>query len=149
MVFPVRRLTALWILGVALLTTLLVRLVKRSGGLARFRAQFDPEGLVPIDCDEREVLAASGRCLACTLCDRGEGPRRAAAQGRYPGLMALVLASTRRLDDLEAAAEGFRFVPDAVLAAQEAVCPARVPIRRLALLVQRRAGQVDGLRPAS
>ena len=123
----------------ALVMTLLVRLFRRSGEIAQFRARFDPEGLVPIEPDERRVLLSSGRCFACGLCDRGEGARRAASGGEYPGLMALVLASTRRLDDLGAAAVGFRHVPAQVLTEKEALCPARVPIGNLARLVRRHA----------
>ncbi len=134
-----RRLAALWVLGAALLATLFVRLFRRSDELGRFRAQFYPEGLVPIGTEERQVLRAAGRCLACAICDRGEGRRRAASGGAYPGLMTLILASTRRLDDLAAAAEGFRHVPDEVLARKESSCPARVPIRQLARLARERA----------
>ncbi len=88
--------------------------------------------------EERRVLAAAGRCLACGLCDRGEGARRAAAGGAYPGVMALVLASSRTLWDLRAAAEGFHYVPEEVLRDKEEACPAHVPLEELARVTMRR-----------
>ena len=47
-----------------------------------------------------------GRCIACGLCDRGEGARIARSGGAYRGLMELVLASSRSMPDFAAAARG-------------------------------------------
>lgn len=60
----------------------------------------------------------------------------AASNGAYPGLMQLVLASSRSMPDFDAAVRGFAFVPDDVLRTRSAVCPTRVPFAELASFVR-------------
>ncbi|MFX5126519.1 hypothetical protein ABTC57_18885, partial [Acinetobacter baumannii] len=75
----------------------------------------------------------------CGRCDVGESERVAASKGAYPGLMQIVLASSRSMPDFDAAAIAFEHVPDEVLAAKERVCPTLVPLRDLARFVRRKA----------
>lgn len=41
----------------------------RRGGSARFRGDFDPEGLLPMAEDDRDLLHTWQRCIQCGLCD--------------------------------------------------------------------------------
>lgn len=132
-------------LAVALLAWSLVKVVakllftKQPPGLQRFHDNYGAEGLSPIDPGERRRLERFSGCIACGRCDIGEGERIIASRGAYPGLMQLVLASTRSMPDYAAAARAFEHVPDAVLAHKVAGCPARIPFAELASFVRRRA----------
>ena len=134
------RLTALCLLALAMVRTLLRRLAGEKRGLAAFRRQYAADALPPVSAEERAQMPAFGRCIACGLCDRGEAERIAASGGAYPGVMGLVLAGARSMPDFRAAAVGFRWVPAAVLAEKERVCPAAVPIGRIAEFVVSKAG---------
>jgi hypothetical protein len=135
-------LAVLWVLGVALLATLAARVFGRSSrGLAAFRAAYGQDGLLPVSTDERTAMQSFGRCIACGLCDRGEGQRIASSAGGYPGVMPLILASSRSIPDYRYAVAGFRHVPDEVLEAKERVCPTRVPMRRIAGFVRKKASE--------
>ena len=137
-------------LAVALLAWSLLRVVFRNlftkppPGLEVFHDNYGTEGLAPIDRDERQALARFSRCIACGRCDVGEGERVAASDGEYPGLMQLVIASTRSMPDYDAAARGFAHVPGDVLRAKEPRCPVRIPFAELARFVRARAGEDDG-----
>jgi len=142
------RVKALLLLFVALIGTLLRRLVTRGGGgLARFREHYDADGLPPVTPEERAGFAAFERCVVCGLCDRGEAGRIARSGGAYRGVMALVVAGSRSMPEFRAAAYGFGFVPEDVLAEKEAVCPARVPFRAISRFVRDKADAVGGPLP--
>lgn len=140
------RIKALWLLTLALLRTLLRLLFGRRArdGIAAFRANYDADGLPPVSAEERAKLATFSRCIACGLCDRGEGSRIAASGGAYRGTMALVLAASRSMPDFRAAAYSFSFVPDEVLAEKERICPTGVPFREIARFVRDKAEAVGG-----
>jgi succinate dehydrogenase/fumarate reductase-like Fe-S protein len=108
------------------------------GGLSLFRANFSKE-LPAVDSAEEANLAAFSRCIACGRCDVGDGSRIAASGGAYPGTMAVMLASSGSLRDLSAASEAFDWISDAELSVKETVCPAAVPMRKIATLRRRRA----------
>ena len=143
------RLKALWLLALALLRTLLRLLFrrKRFGGISAFRANYDADGLPPVSAEERKRLPAFSRCIACGLCDRGEGRRIAASGGAYRGPMALVLAASRSMPDFRAAAYSWSFVSDEVLAQKERICPTSVPFRDIARFVRDKAAAVGGPLP--
>ncbi|HMJ16198.1 MAG TPA: hypothetical protein VK524_32510 [Polyangiaceae bacterium] len=145
------RLQALWLLTLALLRTLLRLLFRRSkrGGISAFRANYDADGLPPVTAEERKRLPAFSRCIACGLCDRGEGRRIAASGGAYRGPMALVLAASRSMPDFRAAAYSWSFVSDEVLAEKERICPTLVPFRDIARFVREKAAAVGGPLPLS
>ena len=112
-------------------------------GLALFRRNFDAERLSSVGAEEREDIIAFGRCIACGRCERGDGARIAASRGAYPGTMALMVASSRSMPDLAAAAEALRWIRDDELAEKEPLCPTGVPMRRVAAFVRAHAGIVD------
>lgn len=134
-------------LAAALLVWSLLKVVFRTlftkppPGLEVFHDNYGTEGLAPIGRDERHALARFSRCIACGRCDVGEGERVAASDGEYPGLMQLVLASTRSMPDYDAAARGFAHVPEDVLRAKARRCPVRIPFADLAAFVKARAGE--------
>lgn len=132
-------------LAAALLGWSLVKVVARTlftkpePGLATFLEHYGADGLRPIDADERERLERFSGCIACGRCDVGEAERIIASAGAYPGLMQLVLASTRNMPDYDAAARGFDHVPDEVLQDKVAICPVGIPFDELAAFVRAKA----------
>lgn len=98
-------------------------------GLPQFRASYAKDRVPPVSPGERREIGRLGGCVACGLCDVGEGARIVASKGRYAGVMDLMLASSRSMPDYDAAARSFEAVSDERLAELEALCPARVPMR--------------------
>jgi len=142
------RVKAFLLLFVALVKTLLYGLVGgKKDGILRFREHYDADGLPPVTPEERAGFAAFERCIACGLCDRGEATRMARSGGAYRGVMALVIAGSRSMPEFRAAAYGFGFVPDEVLAEKEGICPARIPFRAVARFVRDKADAVGGPLP--
>lgn len=134
------RALALAVLAWSFLKVTVRRLFERGpSGLARFRENYDDDGLPPLSPSERAALPSFSRCIACGRCDLGEADRIAASRGAYPGLMAVVLASSRSTPDFDAAALALSHVPDEVLAQKEAICPTGVPFRALARFVRDKA----------
>ncbi len=136
------RIAALLVLAWALVRSLLAGLFGTRRGLADFRRSYAPDRLPPVTGDERRILPLLTGCIACGLCDVGEGARIARAQGAYAGVMDLMLASSRSMPDYDAAARSFEAVGDDRLAELEARCPARVPMRKVAAFVRSKAAEV-------
>ncbi len=144
------RLHALLILAWALVRSLLAPLVGARRGLADFRRSYAADRLSPITPEERSLLPTMSGCIACGLCDVGEGARIARSGGTYAGVMDLMLASSRSMPDYDAAVRSFDAIGDPRLAELEGRCPTRVPMRRLAAFVRAKAAEMGGPRePAS
>lgn len=133
------RIRALFILAWALLRALWARASGRRGGLPLFEENYRADRLPAVTSDERDGMGAFSGCIACGLCDAGEGERMAASRGAYPGLMRIVLASTRSMPDFDAARRALEHVPDDVLEQKEGECPSQIPFRRLARFVRDKA----------
>lgn len=133
------RALAIFVLAVALVRVLALRAMGSKTGLRLFRENYDADRLPPVAPEERDVMASFSRCFACGRCDVGEAERIRASGGAYPGLMQVVLASSRSMPDHDAAARALAFVPDDVLRDKEAICPAGVPFRSVARFVRRNA----------
>ncbi len=137
------RIKAILLLAWAVFRTVLrLTFSKKVDGIARFRENYDADRLPPVTPAEREQLEEFGRCIACGLCDRGEGERIAASGGRYRGIMPLMLAASRSMPDFHAAQMSFAFVPDEVLEDKERLCPTRVPMRKIARFVHDKAEEL-------
>jgi hypothetical protein len=136
------RLHALVLLAWALLRSLLAPLFGTRRGLAEFRKSYAADRLPPLTPDERAVLPHLSGCIACGLCDVGEGARVARSGGVYAGVMDLMLASSRNMPDFDAAARSFEAVGANRLAQLEARCPARVPMRKVAAFVTAKAAEM-------
>jgi hypothetical protein len=136
------RLYALLILAWALVRSLLAPLFGTRRGLADFRKSYAPDRLPPISPEERRTLPMLEGCVACGLCDVGEGARIARSGGAFAGVMDLMLASSRSMPDFDAAARSFDAIGDARLAELETRCPVRVPMRKVAAFVRAKAAEV-------
>jgi succinate dehydrogenase/fumarate reductase-like Fe-S protein len=138
------RLHALVLLTWALVRSLLAPLLGTRRGLAEFRSSYAPDRLPPLTPDERRGLPELTGCIACGLCNVGEGDRIARSGGVYAGVMDLMLASSRNMPDFDAAVRSFDAVGDDCLAQLEARCPVGVPMRRLAAFVRAKAAEMAG-----
>ncbi len=137
------RALALAVLAKALLQVTAEKLFGGRSGLAIFHENYDADRLPPLDPAEREQLVRFSRCVACGRCDVGEADRIARSNGAYPGLMAVVLASSRSMPDFDAAKLALDHVPEDVLAAKEDVCPTGVPFVALARFVRAKAALAE------
>lgn len=143
------RLKALFLLAFALIRTVFRRLLfRRSDGLSAFRENYAADGLAPVTVEQRTMMAEFGRCIACGICDRGERERIARSAGAYPGVMQLILSSSRSMPDFNAAAIGFAYVTDDILAEKERICPTQVPMRKIAHFVKEKASEARVSLPA-
>jgi hypothetical protein len=133
------RLHAYAILAWALVRSLFAPLLGRRRGLADFDRSYAADRLPRVRDEERRLLPLLGGCIACGLCDVGEGARMAESHGAYAGTMDLMVASSRSMPDYDAAALSFAKTSDARLAELEARCPTRVPMRKVAALVRGKA----------
>jgi hypothetical protein len=136
------RLHAIVLLAWALLRSVLASLFGTRRGLAAFKQSYAADRLPPLSPAERQELPQLTGCIACGLCDVGEGARMVQSRGAYAGVMDLMLASSRNMPDFDAAVRSFDAVGDARLAELEARCPVRVPMRRLAAFVRAKAAEV-------
>jgi hypothetical protein len=136
------RLYALYILATSLLKALLGPMFGARRGLPEFKASYAPDRLPPVHADERRLLPLLSGCIACGLCDIGEGVKAAASRGVYAGPMDLMLASSRSMPDFDAAMRSFASVSNARLAELEARCPTRVPMRKVAEFVRAKGAEI-------
>jgi hypothetical protein len=136
------RLHALLVLAWGLVRSLLAPLLGQRRALDAFLRSYAADRVPPVTADERRALPSMSGCIACGLCDVGEGAAIARSGGRYAGVMDLMLASSRNMPDYDAAARSFEAVGDERLAHLEARCPGRVPMRRVAAFVRAKAAEV-------
>jgi hypothetical protein len=137
------RLHALFVLAWGLVRSLLAPLLGARRGLAAFQRSYAADRVPPLSPSERRLLPQLGGCIACGLCDVGEGAAIARSGGRYAGVMDLMLCSSRNMPDYDAAVRSFDAVGDERLAVLEARCPARVPMRALAAFVRSKAEEMS------
>ena len=133
------RALAATLLAWSLVRTTWARMMGRKTGIALFQENYEADRLPAVDAAERARLATFSRCIACGLCDAGEADRIAASRGAYPGLMSVVLASSRSMPDFDAAAIALEHVPEEVLREKEPLCPAAGPCVELSRFVRRKA----------
>jgi succinate dehydrogenase/fumarate reductase-like Fe-S protein len=136
------RLHAILILAWAVVRTVFSHLTGATPGLDAFRRNYAADRLPPVAPEERRLLPTLSGCIACGLCDAGEGVRAAASGGSYAGTMDLMLASSRSMPDYDAAARSFAQVSEERLAELEARCPTGVPMRKVAAFVKAKAAEV-------
>lgn len=137
---------SLAVLALSLIKVLIARAFGVMTGLPLFRENYDEDRLPPVEPDERQRMTRFSRCIACGRCDVGEGERITASRGAYPGLMAVVLASTRSMPDYDAAVLALDHVPEEVLRDKSLVCPTGVPFTELARFVRAKAEVTTGRR---
>ncbi len=133
------RARALVVLAWSLMKVMAGRFLGRKTGLPLFHENYDADGLPALEPAERQRMPQFERCIACGRCDIGEADRIAASNGRYAGLMPIVLASSRNMPDYDAAVEALAFVPDSELVRKEKICPTGVPFVELAKFIRSKA----------
>src|SRR5258708_13259197 len=87
------RLHALLILAWALARSLFATLLGARRGIADFQRSYAADRLSPLSEEERRVLPKFSGCLACGLCDAGEGAAMVRSAGRHPGAIDPMLAT--------------------------------------------------------
>jgi hypothetical protein len=136
------RLHALLILAWAFLRSIFAPMFGGRRGLADFRDSYAADRLPPVSVEERRFFPELSRCIACGLCNVGEGDRIARSGGTYAGVMDLMLATSRSMPDYDAAVRSFDAIGEEALGELERRCPVGVPMRKLAAFVRGKAAEV-------
>jgi len=134
------------------LKCLLLRLLGRERGLARFEAGYCIEdGLLPVSEEERRCLRLFSGCIACGMCDARFSAYACVARPAFRGPSDLPLSYSRGLPDYGGLAVYLNQLARGDLDLLERVCPARIPFRELLGVARRRAealGPPEGERPS-
>lgn len=125
---------------------LLVRAFLPRRGLARFLGAYGPEGLFPLERQEKDVVASLSRCIACGACDVRFDAYGRVARDTLRAPSDLVLAASRSLPEWAALAAPIAELERGDLVALEAVCPARIPFRDVVRVARARAASQRELR---
>ncbi len=112
-------------------------------GLEAFSRNYASDGAVPLSDDDRALLLQAGRCIACGRCERGDAAVSAQHGASYPGLMTLVLATTRNRPDFAQASPAWALLSESTLREREQRCPTAVPLAEIGAMMQR-LGAADG-----
>ena len=105
--------------------------------LPRFIAQYQRDGIVPFEPNDRVTLQGASRCIACGSCDIAALQQRAHRALGPHGPMAFVLGVSRHSGEHDAAEITDAATP-ALLMELTRVCPVAVPFVALTDLVRRR-----------
>ena len=130
-----------FLLAWSLLRVFGARLVGRHRGLEAFRDAYRRDDLVSLSSEDRDFVDNARGCIACGLCAIGDLPPGLRANAGGP--MNLFLASSKSMPDHGVALESFAAVDEGALAALEADCPARVPMRDLVRFVRKKGTELD------
>lgn len=116
-------------------------------GKQRFLDNYAPEGLVPTSAEDRQILQAASRCIHCGLCDAYDPSLSKLPRTAYDGPSAMPISWSRATPDLPHAREGLLGIAPELLARAEAICPTRVPLRRIAEYLHRKLSELDRVMP--
>ena len=119
------------------LTRWWLRPFRRGRELARFRAQVEPEGYLPLAPADRSLFPDFMRCINCGLCSLACPALREAPASAWAETWTFIAGPSRSLDRAPLAAASLE--PCARCTDCTAVCPTAVPIDRLAAMVARLA----------
>lgn len=117
-------------------------------GKQKFLDNYAPEGLLPTSAEDRETLQAASRCIHCGLCDAYDAALAALPRTLYDGASVLPVAWSRATPDLPAARAALERILPEQLARAEAVCPTRVPLRRIVAYLHRKLDELARVRAA-
>lgn len=125
-------------------------------GFMRFQENYVAEGLPPTAPAFRLIAHEPGRCTACGACDevcpilRGTlAAPQSASQGAFLGPMTFVLSGARaapQLDDVKDTLATLNGAPCATCRLCDATCPERIPIAKLALVLEEQRVVVERAR---
>ena len=131
-------------LGYHAIRTVARRLFGQRRGLDAFLDSYREDRLPPLTAEERSLLASFDGCLACGLCDTlASPPAREDRQG-LPGPSALPVSVSRHPPDYDALGPYLSRLDGEDLARMEAICPSRIPLRRLVQAVRDAVLREDG-----
>ena len=133
-----RFLHARFILAVALVKNLILRLITRRGASQIWLRRIARENLAPTSPQVWDALAGSSRCIGCGLCDA------VARQGDLPSEW--IGSAARQPEDAPLArdkAERLRSLATAIAR----VCPAQVPVAGIAQIIDENVRMLATLRP--
>jgi hypothetical protein len=130
-------------LGWSLCKTVVRSVLVRPRQLARFVAQYRPDGMLSREADDHDVAVGAGRCIGCGACDVRAIELGAADALGARGPMAFVQGVSRQagVDDPTTPRATAAF-----LAELTAACPADVPFVPLVALVRRRHDELTAAR---
>ncbi len=134
-----RLIGAIFLLGWSLLQSFFAHRLSTKAGIVAFREKFAADRLPNVTKEERDFLTQASGCIACGLCNVGEGVAIARSKGEYAGPMDLALASSRNMPDYDAAIASIAHVSEDRLRIIEAICPGRVPLVELTRFIRRKA----------
>lgn len=117
----------------------------RERGVSRFWKNYASEGLIPSTGEDREMLAASSRCISCGLCDAFD-PALGRLGADYDGVSTLPRQVARSSADLAVAAPLLARIHPASYRQAESVCPTGVPLVGIAHWLRDRAERVAAAR---
>ena len=112
------------------------RLFGQRRGLDAFLELYREDRLPPLTAEERSLLASFDGCLACGLCDTLARPADRGDPAALPGPSALPLSVSRHPPDYDVLEAYLSRLDQEDLARMEAICPSRIPLRRLARAVR-------------
>ena len=140
------RLFALFLLGFALIKTLLLRLLPRRSPLRGFDERYGVEGILAVTAEEHAILIGASRCIACGRCNDDRAPSGAPERR----VMDLVLQGVRSLPGFRRTAVEFEGLRLEAARQAESRCPVGVPIVALHELVRGHARRQNelGLAPS-
>lgn len=123
-------------LGYHAVRTAVRRLWGERRGLETFLDNYRDDRLPPLTAEERRLLGAFDGCLSCGLCDTLARPLERDDRGGLPGPSALPASVSRHPPDYDAVGAYLARLDHEDLARMEAICPSRVPFRRLVQMLR-------------
>ncbi len=113
-------------------------------GRQRFLDNYAPEGLLPTSSQERALLHEASRCIHCGLCDAYDPTLSSLPRTVYDGVSLLPVSYARATPDMPRARAAILAIRPEDLTRAEAVCPTRVPLRRIAAYLKDKLQALDG-----
>lgn len=124
-----------WHFGMHVAVRMPARTLRRGADLQRFLDAVEPEGYVPLEPQERELLPAAMSCVHCGLCSLACPVLQQAPASAWDETWTFVAGPSRSIDRASLVVAGI--TPCAECDACAAACPTGVPIPQLAALVRR------------
>lgn len=132
----VSKLSAYGNLGYHAMRTAARRLWGERRGLPVFFDNYRDDRLLPLTAEERGLLGAFDSCLSCGLCDTMARPVDRGDLGGLPGPSALPSSVSRHPPDYDGVEPYLARLDQEDLARMEAICPSRIPFRRLVQMIR-------------